>query len=199
MSKCRWFFVTLLHTIYCAFTKFNTNFTRFSVVCKIHPPTTMTFFLLHFISFFYNKTINNKKNNNFYLFIFISSSTFFSTTHQIEDVKIEKKNELNVLSQQQRCCFANEIDILQLYLFLLLYIFRLDVHLVATHHYPKDSFHCEHCPKSYCYRPSLLRHRAVVHGEYRKYPCENCSKVSVRVFLPTSNSSFIYFNTIFFL
>lgn len=57
-------------------------------------------------------------------------------------------------------------------------IFRLDVHLVATHHYPKDSFHCEHCSKSYCYRPSLLRHRAVVHGEYRKYPCENCSKVS---------------------
>lgn len=73
---------------------------------------------------------------------------------------------------------ANEFDILQLYLFLFLYIFRLDVHLVATHHYPKDSFHCEHCSKSYCYRPSLLRHRAVVHGEYRKYPCENCSKVS---------------------
>ncbi|CRK91379.1 CLUMA_CG005052, isoform A [Clunio marinus] len=54
----------------------------------------------------------------------------------------------------------------------------LDVHLVATHHYPKDAFRCEHCPKSYCYRPSLLRHRAIVHGEYRKYPCENCSKVS---------------------
>lgn len=58
------------------------------------------------------------------------------------------------------------------------FIYRLDVHLVATHHYPKDAFRCEHCPKSYCYRPSLLRHRAIVHGEYRKYPCENCSKVS---------------------
>lgn len=57
----------------------------------------------------------------------------------------------------------------------------MDVHLVATHHYPKDAFRCEHCPKSYCYRPSLLRHRAIVHGEYRKYPCENCSKVSLQL------------------
>lgn len=55
---------------------------------------------------------------------------------------------------------------------------RLDAHLVATHHYPRDAFHCEVCPKKYCYRPILLRHRAVAHGEFRKYPCENCSKVS---------------------
>ena len=68
------------------------------------------------------------------------------------------------------------------------FICRLDVHLVATHHYPKDAFRCEHCPKSYCYRPSLLRHRAIVHGEYRKYPCENCSKVSVQVFDSFHNS-----------
>ena len=59
-----------------------------------------------------------------------------------------------------------------------IFTYRLDVHLVATHHYPKDAYHCELCPKKYCYRPSLLRHRAIIHGEYRKYPCENCSKVS---------------------
>jgi hypothetical protein len=59
---------------------------------------------------------------------------------------------------------------------------RLDAHLVATHHYPRDAFHCEVCPKKYCYRPILLRHRAVAHGEFRKYPCENCSKVSLSQF-----------------
>ncbi|XP_037042458.1 transcription factor hamlet-like isoform X4 [Bradysia coprophila] len=53
---------------------------------------------------------------------------------------------------------------------------QLDDHLVSTHHYPKDAFRCDICPKSYCYRPSLLRHRALIHGELRKYPCENCTK-----------------------
>lgn len=58
------------------------------------------------------------------------------------------------------------------------FVFSLDDHLVAAHHYPKDQFRCELCPKSYSYRPSLLRHRALIHGELRKYPCENCSKVN---------------------
>lgn len=55
---------------------------------------------------------------------------------------------------------------------------RLDDHLVISHHYPKDAYRCELCPRAYCYRPSLLRHRAIVHGEIRRYPCENCPKVS---------------------
>ncbi|XP_011493491.2 transcription factor hamlet isoform X3 [Aedes aegypti] len=54
---------------------------------------------------------------------------------------------------------------------------QLDDHLVISHHYPKDAYRCELCPRAYCYRPSLLRHRALVHGEIRRYPCENCPKV----------------------
>lgn len=64
-------------------------------------------------------------------------------------------------------------------IFFLIFICSLDDHLVAAHHYPKDQFRCELCPKSYSYRPSLLRHRALIHGELRKYPCENCSKVNI--------------------
>lgn len=55
--------------------------------------------------------------------------------------------------------------------------FRLDDHLVISHHYPKDAYRCDLCSRSYSYRPSLLRHRAIAHGELRKYPCENCTKV----------------------
>lgn len=55
---------------------------------------------------------------------------------------------------------------------------RLDEHLIACHQYQKDLYRCDICSKSYCYRPSLLRHRAIIHGELRKYPCENCTKVS---------------------
>ncbi|XP_055838151.1 transcription factor hamlet isoform X2 [Episyrphus balteatus] len=54
---------------------------------------------------------------------------------------------------------------------------RLDEHLVAAHHYRKDEYSCDLCVKSYSYRPSLLKHRALVHNDIRKYPCENCTKV----------------------
>ncbi|XP_053692643.1 transcription factor hamlet-like [Sabethes cyaneus] len=54
---------------------------------------------------------------------------------------------------------------------------QLDDHLVISHHYLKDAFRCELCPRAYCHRPSLLRHRAIVHGEIKRYPCENCPKV----------------------
>lgn len=57
-------------------------------------------------------------------------------------------------------------------------IHRLDDHLIICHQYQKDQFGCDSCAKRYSTRPSLLRHRAIVHGETRKYPCENCSKVS---------------------
>lgn len=62
--------------------------------------------------------------------------------------------------------------------FFVSYFFRLDTHLIGAHNYPKETFHCETCLQSFCYRPSLLRHRALEHGEIRKYPCENCTKVS---------------------
>ncbi|XP_019891042.2 transcription factor hamlet isoform X1 [Musca domestica] len=54
---------------------------------------------------------------------------------------------------------------------------RLDDHLVGAHHFRKDEFLCELCSKRFCHRPVLLKHRALVHNEIRKYPCENCTKV----------------------
>ncbi|XP_073820848.1 hamlet isoform X2 [Musca autumnalis] len=54
---------------------------------------------------------------------------------------------------------------------------RLDEHLVVAHHFRKDEFLCELCSKRFCHRPVLLKHRALVHNEIRKYPCENCTKV----------------------
>ncbi|XP_053959196.1 transcription factor hamlet [Anastrepha ludens] len=53
----------------------------------------------------------------------------------------------------------------------------LDHHLVAKHSFRKDDFACELCSKPFCHRPLLLKHRALVHNDIRKYPCENCTKV----------------------
>ncbi|XP_049548303.1 histone-lysine N-methyltransferase PRDM16-like [Anopheles darlingi] len=65
---------------------------------------------------------------------------------------------------------------------------HLDEHLVIAHHYQKDAYRCDLCPRAYSYRPSLLRHRAIVHGELRRFHCENCPKVSVMlVFTDPSN------------
>ncbi|XP_031634878.1 histone-lysine N-methyltransferase PRDM16-like isoform X2 [Contarinia nasturtii] len=54
---------------------------------------------------------------------------------------------------------------------------QLDNHLVLCHNYKKDDFRCEICSQGFCFRPSLLRHRSLQHGEIRRFPCENCSKV----------------------
>ncbi|KAL3274021.1 hypothetical protein HHI36_015439 [Cryptolaemus montrouzieri] len=54
---------------------------------------------------------------------------------------------------------------------------KLDEHLVLKHNYRKDEFKCDYCPKAYSHRPCLIKHRAVAHGEHRKYHCENCPKV----------------------
>ena len=63
---------------------------------------------------------------------------------------------------------------------------RLDNHLILCHNYKKDDYRCEICSHGFSHRPSLLRHRALQHGEVRRFPCENCSKVSANefVFLP---------------
>ncbi|XP_053662068.1 histone-lysine N-methyltransferase PRDM16 [Anopheles marshallii] len=69
---------------------------------------------------------------------------------------------------------------------------QLDDHLVISHHYPKDAYRCELCPRAYSYRPSLLRHRAIVHGELRRFPCENCPKnedTDVSTATPNTSSS----------
>lgn len=59
------------------------------------------------------------------------------------------------------------------------YTFRLDDHLVTAHHFRKEEFICELCSKRFSHRPLLLKHRALAHNEVRKYPCENCTKVSL--------------------
>lgn len=56
---------------------------------------------------------------------------------------------------------------------------RLDDHLIIKHNYRKDEYRCDLCPKAYSHRPCLIKHRAVIHGEHRKYHCENCPKVNL--------------------
>lgn len=70
------------------------------------------------------------------------------------------------------------INILSYFLFLFFH-YRLDNHLVTGHRYPAEQHICESCPRAYAWRPLLVRHRAIVHGDLRKYPCENCPKVSI--------------------
>ncbi|PSN58355.1 hypothetical protein C0J52_12993 [Blattella germanica] len=54
---------------------------------------------------------------------------------------------------------------------------RLDEHLVTNHRYPADQHKCDLCPRAFCWKPGLQRHRAISHGEVKKYTCENCGKV----------------------
>ncbi|XP_044595350.1 histone-lysine N-methyltransferase MECOM-like isoform X3 [Cotesia glomerata] len=64
----------------------------------------------------------------------------------------------------------------------------LDNHLVTGHRYPSDQHICESCPRAYAWRPLLVRHRAIIHGDLRKYPCENCPKSNTsQVFTDPSN------------
>ena len=58
----------------------------------------------------------------------------------------------------------------------LTYVCRLDDHMVESHGHKPSQFRCEHCPKSFAWRPNLLKHK-MEHGEYRRFPCENCDKV----------------------
>lgn len=55
-------------------------------------------------------------------------------------------------------------------------IFTLDDHMVEAHSHTRGQYPCEHCPKSFSWRPNLLRHK-MIHGEFRRFPCENCDKV----------------------
>ena len=55
-------------------------------------------------------------------------------------------------------------------------VHRLDDHMVESHGHKPSQFRCEHCPKSFAWRPNLLKHK-MVHGEYRRFPCEICDKV----------------------
>ncbi|XP_057326321.1 histone-lysine N-methyltransferase MECOM-like isoform X2 [Microplitis mediator] len=64
----------------------------------------------------------------------------------------------------------------------------LDNHLVTGHRYPSDQHICDSCPRAYAWRPLLVRHRAIIHGDLRKYPCENCPKSNTsQVFTDPSN------------
>ncbi|XP_047366580.1 histone-lysine N-methyltransferase PRDM16-like isoform X4 [Vespa velutina] len=64
----------------------------------------------------------------------------------------------------------------------------LDGHLVTCHRYPADQHRCDDCPRGYAWRALLVRHRAIVHGDRRNYPCENCPRSNTRqVFTDPSN------------
>ncbi|XP_011302457.1 PR domain zinc finger protein 16-like isoform X2 [Fopius arisanus] len=63
----------------------------------------------------------------------------------------------------------------------------LDSHLVTCHRYPSDQHRCDSCSRGFAWRPLLVRHRAVIHGNLRKYPCENCPKTPPQVFTDASN------------
>ncbi|XP_051155278.1 histone-lysine N-methyltransferase PRDM16-like isoform X2 [Leptopilina boulardi] len=64
----------------------------------------------------------------------------------------------------------------------------LDNHLVTCHRYPSEQHRCENCPSGYTWRPLLVRHRSIVHGDLRKYLCENCPKIDdSQVFTDPSN------------
>lgn len=62
------------------------------------------------------------------------------------------------------------------FLFFFVY-YRLDDHLHREHQHPRDKHSCDLCSRAYCTRSVLLRHKAVAHNEFRKYPCEHCKKV----------------------
>ncbi|VEN45468.1 unnamed protein product [Callosobruchus maculatus] len=53
----------------------------------------------------------------------------------------------------------------------------LDEHLILKHNHQKNKFKCNYCYKAYSDRPCLIKHKAVEHGETKKYHCENCPKI----------------------
>ncbi|XP_064091019.1 histone-lysine N-methyltransferase PRDM16-like isoform X1 [Macrobrachium nipponense] len=53
---------------------------------------------------------------------------------------------------------------------------ELDDHLVTAHGYTAGQFRCEYCPRAFAWRPNLFQHKTI-HGEYKRYPCENCPRV----------------------
>ena len=52
----------------------------------------------------------------------------------------------------------------------------MDDHLITAHGYAAGQFRCEYCPRAFSWRPNLIQHKTL-HGEFKRYPCENCSRV----------------------
>ncbi|XP_069184349.1 transcription factor hamlet isoform X1 [Procambarus clarkii] len=53
---------------------------------------------------------------------------------------------------------------------------ELDDHLVTAHGFAAGQYRCDYCPRAFAWRPNLIQHKTV-HGEYKRYPCENCPRV----------------------
>ncbi|KAK7077758.1 hypothetical protein SK128_003757 [Halocaridina rubra] len=53
---------------------------------------------------------------------------------------------------------------------------ELDDHLITAHGFTAGQFRCEYCHRAFAWRPNLFQHKTV-HGEYKRYPCENCPRV----------------------
>lgn len=68
-------------------------------------------------------------------------------------------------------------------LFMFSCTYSLDDHLVGAHHFKRGEFACELCDQHFCHRPLLIKHGAIAHNNIRKYSCENCSKVSEKIYM----------------
>lgn len=115
----------------------------------------------------------------FFFFGVICLNEMWILTHVEWQNKWTTKKKTTKLHSFIHSCLTFLIEILIFCsAFLLQFNYRLDDHLIGAHHFRKDEYLCELCSKRFCYRPVLLKHRAIVHNEIRKYPCENCTKVS---------------------
>ncbi|XP_050696308.1 histone-lysine N-methyltransferase PRDM16-like isoform X2 [Eriocheir sinensis] len=53
---------------------------------------------------------------------------------------------------------------------------ELDDHLVTAHGYAAGQYRCDYCQRAFAWRPNLIQHKTI-HGEFKRYPCENCPRV----------------------
>ncbi|XP_071526802.1 transcription factor hamlet-like isoform X2 [Panulirus ornatus] len=53
---------------------------------------------------------------------------------------------------------------------------ELDDHLITAHGYASGQYRCDYCPRAFAWRPNLIQHKTI-HGEFKRYPCENCPRV----------------------
>ncbi|CAG0880204.1 unnamed protein product [Cyprideis torosa] len=57
--------------------------------------------------------------------------------------------------------------------------YQLDAHLVESHGYTANQYSCDHCNRSFSWKPNLLQHEIQEHGNPSgaKFSCENCGKI----------------------
>ncbi|CAG9826438.1 unnamed protein product [Diabrotica balteata] len=59
---------------------------------------------------------------------------------------------------------------------------KLDEHVIKNHNHRRDEHQCDYCSKAFSYRPLLIKHLAIKHGQIKRYHCENCTKkITIRL------------------